>query len=110
MSCERPPTVTVSDEGGRESVMPVMLTCGAALDALAPALADPPAPVLSLDFGYGRYCPPGVRCGPFSALGLDQGFVVVTFDGAPTQVAAISLSSSGQVIVTGIEHVPGSKP
>ncbi len=106
LTCQGPPTVTLTDAAGRESIVPITLTCDAAIAALGPALASAPAPVLSLEFGYGRYCPPGRRCGPFAMDALNTGYVVVTFEGAPTQVATVGTDASGQTILLNIELAP----
>lgn len=106
ITCQLPPTVTVIGAAGQESVIPIALTCDSAIAALDAALAGAPQPVLSLQFGYGRYCPPGRRCGPFLATSVNQGYVVVTFDGAPTQVANVGTDASGQTILLNIELAP----
>lgn len=109
MTSEQPPTISVAiDASGTQSILPILLTCENAIAATKAALASDLAKVVSVDFGYGRYCPPGWRCGPF--VSADIGYVIVGFANDPSVVAPLRLGSGSAVTVTQIDNLAALDP
>lgn len=105
-SCEAPPAISLSTG----SPIPIVLACD---KAVAEAFASLPASsggrsggdVAGIYFGYGRYCPPGNRCGPFAGRG-DLGYVVFTFRDGSMVVVNVTADQNG--VVTIATDAPGA--
>jgi hypothetical protein len=109
VTCEPPPTISVAiDASGTQSILPILLTCDTAIAATKAALTTDLGTVVSLDFGYGHYCPPGLPCAPY--YNADAGFVVVGFADTQSVVASVSLVSGGAVTVTKIDKLAALNP
>jgi hypothetical protein len=83
--------------------MPLALTCEAAVDAAfaaLPAVAGGPAvgEITSIQFGFGRYCPPGERC--LIEVPNGDGFVVFVLRDGPSYLASVQAGQTGAVSVT----------
>jgi hypothetical protein len=110
-SCETPPTIAFGQGG---TPVPILLACD---KAVAEAFARLPASVggsfgddiTSIEFHYGRYCPPGWRCGPFFGQG-DVGFVVFGLANGDSWLVAVDSDPTGRVSVTDIEPTPTHPP
>ena len=74
VTCQDPPTITITDAAGRESNLPIRLTCEPAVAAARAAAGAIAAS--SIDFRYGNACPGRIPC-PFAPEG-DRGHVVFT--------------------------------
>lgn len=71
VTCEDPPAVTITDASGRESKLPVRLTCGPAVAAARATVGA--IAIGSIEFRYGIYCPAMESC-PFA--GPDRAHVI----------------------------------
>lgn len=105
LSCEGPPTI-VFDDG---TPIPIVLTCDRAIAAAVAAIPLGHDRVTSLDFGYGRYCPPGWRCGPPAGTG-DIGFVIVEMADTPTILVTVEAGPSGNIASTHVGPLPTRPP
>lgn len=92
----------VNEEGedsGPTIVVPVFdLPCENAVDAALLSLPDDHAPIASIDFRYGDYCPPGVFC-PVSDW--TRGYVVFYVSGDGDDIWVRVRGSRGHVRVIG---------
>jgi hypothetical protein len=110
-SCERPPTIIFGENG---TPIPIVLQCD---KAVAEATRAIPAAmsgtsgsrITSIDFGYGRYCPPGSRCGPFAGQG-ELGFVLFGFTDGSSWLASVIADPNGVVRVTNNDPTPTRSP
>ncbi len=111
VTCAGPETISVAiDASGTQSILPIVLTCDHAIAAAKAALTPALGTVTSLDFGYGRYCPPGWHCGPFPIGGDDLGFVIVAFSNSPSVVVSLVRGSGTTVVVTKIDKLADLDP
>jgi hypothetical protein len=99
--------------GGSPLPVPTHLACDAAIAAARTLVAGLPSMehLVSIEFHYGRWCPPGARCGA-SVFGgfLDIGYVVFRAAAPyPDLRVSVSAHGSGQVTaedVIGVELKP----
>lgn len=110
-SCEGAPTIVFGENG---TPIPIALQCdkavAEAMRAVPPAMAGSAGGnITSIDFGYGRYCPPGWRCGPFAGQG-ELGFVLFGFADGSSWLVSVRADPSGVVSVADSGPTPTRPP
>ncbi len=109
--CEGALTIVFGENG---TPIPIVLQCD---KAVAEAMRAVPAAmagsaggnIISIDFGYGLYCPPGWRCGPFA--GQDElGFVLFGFADGSRWLVSVRADPNGVVSVADSGPTPTRPP
>lgn len=108
-TCEGAPTIVFGENG---TPIPIVLKCDQAVAAATGALPVAMAGraggnITSIDFGYGRYCPPGWRCGAFASKG-ELGFVLFGFTDGSSWLVSVKADQSGVVSATDSGPTPTS--
>ena len=110
-SCEGAPTIVFGEHG---TPIPIVLECDKAVAEATGALPAAMAGrargnITTIDFGYGRYCPPGWRCGPFAGQG-ELGYVLFGFADGSSWLVSVKADPNGVVSVSDSGPTPTRPP
>lgn len=96
-------TWTTTNAAGSEVPLAITLTCEKAVAASKAVVPPDLAPVL-IEFHFGRYCPPGMRC---PAPLPNRGFVIFRTDGSRADLlVSVSADAAGVVTVLAVGPFP----
>lgn len=85
----------------------ITLTCENAV-AAAKAVVGPDPTVVSIEFGWGRWCPPGAACIPFIP---NEGWVIFHRSGGlPDLLVSVTADASGKVTAAAPTPLPAPSP
>jgi hypothetical protein len=85
----------------------ITLTCENGV-AAAKAVVGPNPTVVSIEFGWGRWCPPGAACIPFIP---NEGWVIFhRSDGLPDLLVSVTADASGKVTAAAPTPLPVPSP
>lgn len=101
-SCDPEPTGYTIDGLGSEVPLQVRLTCAAAVQAALDRIGGS-SNVISADFHYGSYCPPGAWC---AFTNIDRGYVVLRNRAGQDSMVAVAIDAHGNIVAS----APGMFP